>query len=336
MNSNDIAVRRNQTLILVEGKHEKTVFFKLLTRCFPEINIRYENIHVYNTNIYDLYDAIVREYNNPAWYEDEDEINLPLLVSKRENLFPRLNKRNFSNIFLIFDYDCQDGRFSQEKIERMQKYFCSAIDDGMLFINYPMVEAYKDMPVIPDPNFYLKKYHEISGLGSVYKNMVHQDSEFERYISLYNKVIRYFCNQNLRPAEAECLAEQVFSMNLDCNLEDNICKIIEVKITPGRWIENAKYYLSRMLSQNVESNMTYWGKLRKLLLIIAGQNICKGYMIQEQQQEIPVLTSELYKRIDYLKILDEQNRCSCLNGEKYVWVLSTCICILGEYKFFWK
>ena len=49
---------RRQNLLIVEGKHEKNELFGLLFRCFPEMQISMEDIWIYGTNIYILYDDI--------------------------------------------------------------------------------------------------------------------------------------------------------------------------------------------------------------------------------------------------------------------------------------
>ena len=67
---------RNQTLIIVEGNHEKNTLFYLLLKCFPEMKIEMENVWIYGTNIYRLYDDIVKEYEE-CWYEED--VDLPFV-----------------------------------------------------------------------------------------------------------------------------------------------------------------------------------------------------------------------------------------------------------------
>lgn len=55
---------RSQTLLIVEGNHEKNELFWLIFKCFPEINIDMDNVWIYGTNIYLLYEDIVKEYGN--------------------------------------------------------------------------------------------------------------------------------------------------------------------------------------------------------------------------------------------------------------------------------
>ena len=52
MNDYEVETRkRGQTLLIVEGYHEKNVLFKLLFECFPEINIDIDDVWIYGTNI---------------------------------------------------------------------------------------------------------------------------------------------------------------------------------------------------------------------------------------------------------------------------------------------
>ena len=71
--------RRNRTLLVVEGKSEKSDLFKTLLKVFPEIEIDDDDIWVYETNIYKLYNQIEKEYDG-----DFTEIDLPLLITRHE------------------------------------------------------------------------------------------------------------------------------------------------------------------------------------------------------------------------------------------------------------
>lgn len=74
---NDLArpYRRNrsQTLLIVEGNHEKDELFRLIFHSFSELSIETHNIWIYGTNIYMLYEAIVKEYGE-TWYKDDIDL----------------------------------------------------------------------------------------------------------------------------------------------------------------------------------------------------------------------------------------------------------------------
>lgn len=73
---------RNQTLLIVEGDHEKNKLFWLIFKCFPEINIDMNNVWIYGTNIYLLYEDIAKQYGI-NWAEEEMDIDLPFVISKK-------------------------------------------------------------------------------------------------------------------------------------------------------------------------------------------------------------------------------------------------------------
>lgn len=75
---------RNQTLLIVEGDHEKNKLFWLIFKCFPEINIDMNNVWIYGTNIYLLYEDIAKEYGI-NWAEEEMDIDLPLSSVRSKN-----------------------------------------------------------------------------------------------------------------------------------------------------------------------------------------------------------------------------------------------------------
>ena len=141
-----------KVLLIVEGaKTDK----KLMKKLFDIYGISAtHSIVSYNTNIYTLYKKMFED-NAP---EDMDIQNVLLSSLKEEDPHNadsiKILKDNYSDIILIFDLDPQDPEFSREHIEQMQDYFSESTDMGKLYINYPMVEAFYHMGVIPDETFY--------------------------------------------------------------------------------------------------------------------------------------------------------------------------------------
>lgn len=43
---------------------------------------------------------------------------------------------------MIFDLDPQSTKYSSDKILEMTEYFTDAVDMGMLYLNYPMIESF--------------------------------------------------------------------------------------------------------------------------------------------------------------------------------------------------
>jgi hypothetical protein len=145
-------------------------------------------IYPYRANIYDLFRILSEEYDS------FDDVDLPLILRKREKEYSerwlQLSKR-FSDIILVFDFDPQDHLFSTETIERMVSFFDESTIQGKLYVNYPMVEAYRDLSSLPYDTTYMdrsvdmrllrnKQYKDVVGARSrIYANRRVQCVDFQ-------------------------------------------------------------------------------------------------------------------------------------------------------------
>ena len=161
--------QRNRTLIITEGNHEKNKLLKLILLAFPEIKISEDNIIMYESNIYNLYNKIINEYGED-W--QEQDVDLPKCVAKWKNLTTKLEKINFTNVILIFDYERQDPDFSETTICEMQRYFSDINDVGQLYINYPMVESYLDIDLENIDDYEFRTFSADFSKGNEYKAIV--------------------------------------------------------------------------------------------------------------------------------------------------------------------
>lgn len=160
--------RRHRQLFIVEGHHEKDKLLNLLLYSFPELSIDMDDIIIYESNIYNLYHDIEKEYLDD-W--NEQDVDLPYILSKK-NDEDKLNKNDFTNILIVFDYERQDSKFTEDKINKMQEYFNDVADVGQLYINYPMIESYQHFSQIPDLDFIDKKITAALKKGKEYKKLV--------------------------------------------------------------------------------------------------------------------------------------------------------------------
>ena len=51
--------KRNQTLLIVEGNHEKNELFWLIFKCFPEVDIDLNNVWIYWCHIFICFTRIL-------------------------------------------------------------------------------------------------------------------------------------------------------------------------------------------------------------------------------------------------------------------------------------
>lgn len=189
MNMNNYVVeqrKRSQTLLIVEGQHEGDILFRLILDCFSEIKSEGDSLLIYGTNIYMLYDDIVREYG-PDW--TEDDIDLPFVISKKNQWDAVKRKRDFTNIIIVFDYERHDPRFSEQKIIEMQTVFSDAANMGKLYINYPMWESYLHLRSIPDHNYLNRKIPVTEVSGGKYKSLVRDETVFSELAFNYTRIV---------------------------------------------------------------------------------------------------------------------------------------------------
>ncbi|WP_316631830.1 hypothetical protein [uncultured Ruminococcus sp.] len=327
---------RNQTLVITEGNHEKNLLLKLILTSFPEIPIIEENILMYETNIYVLYNKIVSEYGTD-W--SEQDIDLPKCVSHWKSITPELEKRNFTNVILIFDYERHDPNFSETVIQELQEYFSDINDNGQLLINYPMVESYRDIDLCNTCEFENLCVCANILKGSEYKNKV-KARETHRIFHVYNKLIDhiddYLHNKQL---------SQIITMKILKEIGDRLelQQSFFSKLSGYMNVKDARtlsYQYSALLSSlgfnNSEEN--YFSYLRSVFFTIIIANIRKASKLQGRDYSMGIedLKDFYYDNLCYLDILSKQNNDSRNAANGFIWVINTSIFIVANYKFFWR
>lgn len=328
--------KRNQTLLIVEGNHEKDRLLWLIFKCFPEININMENVWIYKTNIYMLYDDIVKEYGY-KWAQEKDDIDLPYVISKRHPSDVLQYKENFTNIILVFDYERHDTNFSEEKILEMQGCFADTADMGKLYINYPMIESYQHLRELPDCDYAERRIPVSIQPGKVYKALVAKETaigsmiEFphrvddllRNHLNVSNMQSREICrNKILNISKADNMA-MLIQMALQGVIEDD--KLLTAKYQLIDWVTKQKY---------AHTSQTYWEYMRNVFKQIIKHNICKANRIQYNQYQIEEdRYKESFEKLDFAEILKIQNLVSKDECIGFIWVLNTCVLFVAEYNY---
>lgn len=322
--------RRGQTLLIVEGNHEKNELFHTIFNSFQELSIQMSDVWIYGTNIYQLYDLIAKEYGE-HWYNDD--IDLPLLVSEKIGIEKKY-KDDFKNIFLVFDYERHDPNFSEEKIMNMQKYFADATDAGMLYINYPMIESYQHLRSLDDPEYMERNIPVTLQLGKKYKALV-RDS-FMNIAMSYPKKLHDVLVDRFEVADNEKLNTSVERILAIINLGESIEQIKQIlsEIVDADNLSTAVYQIMDTANKvgYADKNINYWEYMRSMFQQIICINIRKAYAIQKG--EVSKMESDIkdvYSNYDAEKILSIQNKVSSDINDGFIWVLSTCIMLVAEY-----
>lgn len=324
---------KGKTLLIVEGKSEKEELFKTLFKCFKELEIDDDKIWIYNTNIYNLYRQIEKEYDNNWFNESIYDVDLPWLISKNDSNIELSYRDDFKNIYLVFDYERHDPRFDASKITNMQMYFNDAANNGQLYINYPMFESYKDLVELPeDSTFKDKKIHANLRKGSIYKNSV-KETIVSKNIDL-SKIVKKIFDKYLQDLADPCI-EELFSITCKTNIEIVLKKHF-IRTLDERELNEMTMEISALFDRMhfLENNISYWDNMKNIFKSIIIHNIRKANMIQNGIYDVKLsdLNSE-YKKLDLCKILKSQNEISGDNLQGFIWILNTCLFLIPEYKF---
>lgn len=250
MNDYEEGRKRGRSLLVVEGEHEKDRLFWLILRCFPEIEIDKGNIWVYHTNIYILYDDIVREYGED-W----------------------------------FDYERHGPNFTETKIMSMQQTFTDSTDMGMLYINYPMIESYQHLKNLPDSEYINRTVSASINAGAIYKNTVKKNSVIAPMVDYPHRLEDLLSNRFVidNPVIRMKCCERILALYSVGDIETEVECIIN-NIMDSKKALTAKYQLIDWIHKQhyAEHGLTYWQYMRNVLRKIAVYNILKADYIQNE------------------------------------------------------
>lgn len=193
--------KESSILLIVEGERQEKAFLDSLCKAY-NIDDGNKTIYSYNTNIYELYERVFEP--------NLDELDsLDFLLTLKEtsiNIEQKhlITTKEYSDILLIFDYEPQDERFDVVKIKRMMEYFSESTENGKLYINYPMLEAYKHFCSIPNTE-YLYRYVFMHDLvvkhKSQYKQIVNRESIITDLRKYDRELFQYIITTSLHKAE---------------------------------------------------------------------------------------------------------------------------------------
>ena len=139
----------NRILFIVEGEVDEVTFLKqLYTQLNPKQ--KYE-VYSYRTNIHILAQALCREY--PDFETAEVDVQLVLSAMEKDEEKRKILRDRYRDVYLIFDFEPQHDCPHFDIIRRMLGYFADSTDHGKLYINYPMMQSYKDLESLPDDGF---------------------------------------------------------------------------------------------------------------------------------------------------------------------------------------
>lgn len=306
--------QKNQTLVVVEGNDEKEKLFYLLLLAFPELDIKEDDIVIYQTNIYDLYTKLTEEYGEQFYSED---VNLPHVlnnISKLPDVKPTA-KRYYRNILLIFDYERHHDYFEEFKIQHLQQCFSDMTDNGQLYINYPMLESYSDCDLSNETDF-LNKTFKITK-GSIYKSMINRTPLY-KFFEIPDILKKMIDNRKgvMSVQEINDLIRQLLDSNCATSLTS--INFTQLVLFPQETLFGFHKMLCSKLRVAFDENCSYRQLVRQRLTNLIKLHCKKYFRITNSCGEI-----------DYKNLLNLQNAIS--RKESKIWVINTAIMLIVDY-----
>lgn len=170
-------------LFICEGLQDEPDFLRhMMLKVFPDISYK---IYSYRTTIHTLASRLKNEY--PDFDDGYHDIRLILRDNERDQDLRDILSGSFSDIILAFDFDPHHDHPDFDTVRRMLAYFCDSTDMGKLYINYPMMQSYKHLKCLPDPDYINRKasprgYKELVGIESCMTDL--QKYSYEIFIQI--------------------------------------------------------------------------------------------------------------------------------------------------------
>lgn len=197
---------KNKILLIVEGENTEPKLFKRLSQIkWPKLD-KVDIIDI-RTNIYALY-TIIKKYDEDFFSGSTSVIDVLKEHLQKENRDIDLKKLEgkFSYIYLSFDLDIQDNRFEtiderKECLKEMLNYFNDETENGLLFINYPMIESFRDYTPPPIDYDYVNRTVSLNELSThKYKCVVDKRGDIRNYSKLFLDDLEKIFLQNVMKA----------------------------------------------------------------------------------------------------------------------------------------
>lgn len=171
-------------LFIVEGEKTEPRLIEKIWRSFYPDNDEYR-ILSFKTNIHRLADQLFAGDNI-----DEDLDLVRTILSYENEEVQREYDLNYTDVFLVFDLDPHDSSVDMSKIGKMVGYYSDSTDNGMLYLNYPMMESLRHMKSLDDKEFEsrcvklkdVRKYKSI--VNAECCNELKQTNSYDKYLLL--------------------------------------------------------------------------------------------------------------------------------------------------------
>lgn len=175
-------------LFIVEGEKEKKLI-KIINKIY---GMDYK-ISFYNngTTIYELID----EYHKESATDEFLDFALFLREHTKDEKLRKTLSKKYSLTYLIFDFDPHYSKYSFEGLSQIQTFFSSSLEEGLLLISYPMLEAFHHLK--KNDNRFLNLTVSQDEIFH-YKDIVGQNSDYTDYTQYNHESLNYLFSQNIK------------------------------------------------------------------------------------------------------------------------------------------
>lgn len=161
-----------RVLILFEGKDDRRHFNSIESMGTFSSLLKQGDYTpmLLKTSIYELYGPLIenREYDSlPAYLWRRGLLECPKDTRPQDM---------FSLIYLVFDFDPLYHLYDAEKILALQKHFSDETKEGLLYVNYPMVESILDVERMSDGLRVTKQRPLASCSSKSYKSLIRRET----------------------------------------------------------------------------------------------------------------------------------------------------------------
>jgi hypothetical protein len=188
--------KKKHIAIVYEGeKTEKALIERLQMLFFADIMETVVISFPASGNIYMLWNKL-REYEF-----DVDIIDVIREMNKEtKELLEGYSARDFSEVYLFFDYDAHNDNLPQiyknrDTVRELLETFDNETENGKLYISYPMIESLRE---IHSENEDYKSFYV--SLDERYKNYVSEELEFQNFKHITKEQWEVACRASVKRA----------------------------------------------------------------------------------------------------------------------------------------
>lgn len=165
-------------LFVVEGSKSEPALIRKLNRIYgiPEKDYL---IYSYKNTIHELID----DYIQQSSVDEYLDFKLFLREHTKDAHMKKELNQNFALIYIIFDFEPHYPKFHYDALKKLKNYFNNSLENGLLLLSYPMIEALRHLKANNDLDFFDRAIK--SGEVALYKKRVGNESDFHD-VTVYN------------------------------------------------------------------------------------------------------------------------------------------------------